>query len=195
MELTEHLLQLIKQLYPLYPPAHGKILKVNEAEGICSVSFADGRPVNDRVFLQSVLSPDFIVIPADGSEVITAFADNSQQRAFIIKVAKVKKIIWKTSPAGQTSFEMSDSGVTIENGNGRFVLSNTGTALGQGTEPMVKGQSLSVWAGTVDTVLGALLVWAATGVAPGPAGGIAPLTGVQPSAFDPNILSQENKLS
>lgn len=195
MELTDPLLRLIKELYPLNPPANGKILKVDEAQGICTVSFADGRPVNDKVFLQSVLTPDFILIPADGSEVITAFTDNSLQRAFIIKVAKVKKIIWKTSPAGETSFEMSDTGVTIENGDGRFVLSNTGTVLGQGTEPMVKGQSLSSWAATVDTALALIIAWGATGVAPGPTGGIAPLAGVQASAFDPNILSQENKLS
>jgi hypothetical protein len=195
MELKDTLLKLIKELYPLYPPAYGKILKVNEAEGICSVSFADGRPVNDRVFLQSILTPDFIIIPADGSEVITAFADNTLQRAFIVKVAKVKKIIWKTSPAGTTSIEISDTGINIENDKGRFVLANTGTILGQGTEPMVKGQSLSAWAGTVDIAIQALITWAATGVAPGPAGGIAPLTGVQPTAFDPNILSQENKLS
>ena len=195
MELSQVLVAYLKEHYPLHAPAQGKILKVSETEGVCSVSFADGRPVSDKIALQSVLNPDILIIPADGSEVIVGYMDNSLNRGFLMKVARVKKVTWKTSPAKKMSIEMSDTGITIESNKGRFILSETGALLGQGTEPMVKGQSLSTWCAAVDAALTAIIAWGATGVAPGPTGGIAPLAGVQPSVFNQSILSQENKVS
>ena len=195
MELGDELSNLLKEIYPLHPPTMGKIIKVNENGGICSVSFADGRPVNDKVFLQSILTPDFVIIPAIGSEVIAAFLDNSQERAFIVKVAKVQKIKWKTSPMKTTTIEISDAGIEIENGKGKIKLAEDGTMIGEGSEPMVKGQSLSIWAASVDAAIKAIIIWGATAAGIGPSGGIAPLQGATPPAFDQNILSKENKLS
>ncbi|MCL2154035.1 MAG: hypothetical protein FWH53_00065 [Leptospirales bacterium] len=195
MELANELNKLIQEVSPVYSPTMGKVVKVNEDDGICTVSFADGRPVNDRVFLQSILTPDFIVIPAEGSEVIVAFIDNSQKRAFLIKVAKVKKIKWETSPDKKTTIEISDTGLIIENGKGKINLSEDGISIGEGSEPMIKGQSLNQWAATVDAAIAAIITWGATGVAPGGSGGIAPLIGVTPTSFSPDILSKENKLS
>ena len=195
MELSQALVPYLEEHYPIHAPAQGKILKVSEPDGVCSVSFADGRPVSDKIALQSVLNPDILIIPADGSEVIVGYMDNSMNRGFLMKVARVKKVVWKTSPGKKMNIEMSDLGITIENNKGRFVLSEVGTNLGQGTEPMVKGQSLSTWCAAVDAALTAIIAWGETGVAPGPAAGIAPLAGVQPSAFNQSILSQENKVS
>ena len=195
MELANELSKLMAEICPLYPPTMGKVVKVNENVGVCSVSFADGRPVNDKVSLQSILNPDFMVIPDSGSEVIVAFIDNSQERAFLAKVAKVKKIKWVTSPGKKTTIEISDTGFIIETGKGKIKLSEDGTIIGEGSESMVKGQSLQEWAGKVDAALQAIITWGGTGVAPGPAGGITPLAGVKPTSFSPNILSKENKLS
>lgn len=49
--------------------------------------------------------------------------------------------------------------------------------LGQGGKKMVLGDDLATWAQAVDAALQALYAWGATGVAPGPAGGINPFTG------------------
>jgi|GEM_PF-2468760 hypothetical protein len=195
MELSQAFVAYLREHYPIHAPAQGKIFKVSESDGVCSVSFADGRPVNDRVTLQSILNPDILIIPADGSEVIVGYMDNSLNRSFLMKVARVKKVIWHTSPDKAMNIEMSDEGITIENNKGRFVLSDEGINIGQGTEPMVKGQSLSTWCAAVDAALAAIIAWGATGVAPGSTGGIVPLAGVQPTAFNQNILSQENKVS
>ncbi|MDD5363622.1 MAG: hypothetical protein PHN88_15980 [Ignavibacteria bacterium] len=49
--------------------------------------------------------------------------------------------------------------------------------LGQGTKKMVLGNDLQTWAQAKDAEIAALYAWAATGVAPGPTGGIAPFPG------------------
>lgn len=72
----------------------------------------------------------------------------------------------------------------------------TGKAtLGTGADKMVLGQPLATWAQKVDAALAALYAWGATGVAPGPTGGIAPFPGT-PAApvWSPSNLSQNHKL-
>lgn len=68
--------------------------------------------------------------------------------------------------------------------------------LGEGEKKMVLGDDLATWAQKVDAALSALYAWAETGVAPGPAGGIAPFSGspaLQP--WDSSTtLSQKHKL-
>jgi hypothetical protein len=49
--------------------------------------------------------------------------------------------------------------------------------LGQGTKKAVLGDDLQTWAQAKDAEIAALYAWAATGVAPGPTGGIAPFPG------------------
>lgn len=49
--------------------------------------------------------------------------------------------------------------------------------LGQGGKKMLLGETVQTWAQAVDAALQALYAWGATGVAPGPAGGIAPFSG------------------
>lgn len=49
--------------------------------------------------------------------------------------------------------------------------------LGQGTKKMVLGDDLETWAKAKDAEIAALYAWAATGVAPGPTGGISPFPG------------------
>lgn len=49
--------------------------------------------------------------------------------------------------------------------------------LGAGTYKMVLGDPLATWAQAKDAEIAALYAWAATGVAPGPTGGINPFPG------------------
>lgn len=58
-------------------------------------------------------------------------------------------------------------------------------------EPFVKGNTLKTsWALNIDQALTILFAWAATGVAPGPTGGIAPLATANPNTgFQDTILS------
>ena len=48
--------------------------------------------------------------------------------------------------------------------------------LGQGGKKMLLGETVQTWAQSVDAALQALYAWGATGVAPGPAGGINPFS-------------------
>jgi len=48
--------------------------------------------------------------------------------------------------------------------------------LGQGGKKMLLGETVQTWAQAVDAALQALYTWGATGVAPGPAGGINPFS-------------------
>lgn len=48
--------------------------------------------------------------------------------------------------------------------------------LGQGGKKMLLGDTVQTWAQSVDAALQALYAWGATGVAPGPAGGINPFS-------------------
>jgi len=52
------------------------------------------------------------------------------------------------------------------------------------SEPFVLGNKLKTWAASVDAALALLGAWSQTGVAPGPAGGIAPLI---PKPTDPQF--------
>mgnify|MGYP001178320835 FL=1 len=48
--------------------------------------------------------------------------------------------------------------------------------LGQGGKKMLLGETVQTWAQSVDAALQALYAWGATGVAPGPTGGINPFS-------------------
>lgn len=48
--------------------------------------------------------------------------------------------------------------------------------LGQGGKKMLLGETVQTWAQAVDSALQALYMWGATGVAPGPTGGINPFS-------------------
>lgn len=68
--------------------------------------------------------------------------------------------------------------------------------LGAGTYKMVLGEKLGEWAAKVDASIQALYAWGATGVAPGPTGGIAPFPGTPTPGvwLNADNLSQRNKL-
>ena len=69
--------------------------------------------------------------------------------------------------------------------------------LGEGLYKMVLGDLLQTWAQSVDTAITSLYTWAKTGVAPGPAGGIAPfvVTPANPEpAWETTNLSEKHKL-
>ena len=73
----------------------------------------------------------------------------------------------------------------------------TGRAtLGTGAVKMVLVEALAVWAQKVDAALTALYAWGATGVAPGPTGGIVPFPGTPaaPVWVSGTNLSQNHKL-
>ena len=67
--------------------------------------------------------------------------------------------------------------------------------LGLGTYKMVLGDPLATWAQAKDAEIAALYAWAATGVAPGPTGGIAPFPGTPAEVnWNANNLSANHKL-
>ena len=67
--------------------------------------------------------------------------------------------------------------------------------LGAGTDPMVLGNALATWAQAKDAEIAALYAWAATGVAPGPAGGINPFPGTPAETnWSSDNLSENHKL-
>jgi len=67
--------------------------------------------------------------------------------------------------------------------------------LGEGTEKMVLGNLLQTWGQAKDAEIAALYAWAATGVAPGPAGGINPFPGTPALVnWDAATLSENHKL-
>lgn len=67
--------------------------------------------------------------------------------------------------------------------------------LGTGEKKMVLGDPTQTWAQAVDAALSALYAWAATGVAPGPTGGIAPFPGTPAlQAWQTTNLSENHKL-
>jgi hypothetical protein len=186
--------KMMEQARPINAPTLAKILSVNESMLTCKVSFADGRPTHERVLLESSPDAELVRIPAVGSIVLVGFADNILTRAFIFKFSKLQKILMKTS-GGKLEIAISDSGYEIKTGKGVVSISTSGTVIGSGSaEPMVKGTSLSKWAASVDLAITSLLTWAGTGIAPGPTGGIAPLSGVVASQFDSSTLSKENKV-
>ena len=67
--------------------------------------------------------------------------------------------------------------------------------LGAGTYKMVLGDPLATWAQAKDAEIAALYAWAATGVAPGPTGGISPFPGTPAEVnWNANNLSANHKL-
>ena len=67
--------------------------------------------------------------------------------------------------------------------------------LGAGTYKMVLGDLLATWAQAKDAEIAALYAWAATGVAPGPTGGINPFPGTPaPVNWNSSNLSANHKL-
>lgn len=67
--------------------------------------------------------------------------------------------------------------------------------LGEGGKKMLLGDDVQTWAQSVDAAIAALYAWGATGVAPGPAGGINPFPGT-PAApvWSPLALSVKHQL-
>lgn len=67
--------------------------------------------------------------------------------------------------------------------------------LGAGTYKMVLGDPLATWAQAKDAEIAALYAWGATGVAPGPTGGISPFPGTPAEVnWNANNLSANHKL-
>lgn len=67
--------------------------------------------------------------------------------------------------------------------------------LGAGTQKMVLGESLQTTIEAMIAALNALYAWGATGVAPGPTGGIAPFPGTPPvPSWNAATLSANHKL-
>jgi hypothetical protein len=67
--------------------------------------------------------------------------------------------------------------------------------LGEGSQKMVLGGDLETWAKAKDAEIAALYTWAATGVAPGPTGGINPFPGTPPETnWNAATLSENHKL-
>lgn len=77
---------------------------------------------------------------------------------------------------------------------GDFELTGNAT-LGAGTQKMVLGESLQTTIEAMIAALNALYAWGATGVAPGPTGGIAPFPGAPPvPSWNSATLSTHHKL-
>lgn len=77
---------------------------------------------------------------------------------------------------------------------GNFELTGNAT-LGAGTQKMVLGESLQTTIEAMIAALNALYAWGATGVAPGPTGGIAPFPGAPPvPSWNNATLSANHKL-
>ena len=67
--------------------------------------------------------------------------------------------------------------------------------LGQGGKKMLLGETVQTWAQAVDAALQALYAWGATGVAPGPMGGIAPFSGLPAlQSWPTDALSAKHEL-
>ena len=67
--------------------------------------------------------------------------------------------------------------------------------LGTGSKKMLLGEDVQTWAQAKDSEIQALYTWAATGVAPGPVGGINPFPGTPAETmWDAANLSQNHKL-
>lgn len=183
------------ELFASSQPAVGRIKKgtVDEKKGTCQI--VTGTAKINRVFLNVISNPDLLLIPDYDSYVVYTMAPGSNEQAYILACSKIRKIILKTSPAGTVTFDLSDSGVEVKAGaNGRVKIADAGTEIGTSGQPQVRGTALQAWAQNVDTAIAALITWGATGQAPGPAGGIAPLTGVTPTTFASTILSSKNKV-
>lgn len=67
--------------------------------------------------------------------------------------------------------------------------------LGEGGKKMLLGETVQTWAQSVDAALQALYAWGATGVAPGPTGGINPFSQTPPlQTWSTDALSINHEL-
>lgn len=190
-------LKALVQNFAGAPPSVGRVKKgsVDEGKGICEIIPAGGTGKISRAFLNVVSGAQLTIIPADDSYVAFMHSRNKSAQAYIIACSKIRKIILKTSPAGTVSFELSDAGVEVKAGaNGRVKIAAAGTEIGSGAQKMVRGDELNTLLGQVLTALQAVVAWGKTGVAPGPAGGIAPLADVTVPTIPATLLSSKNKV-
>jgi len=175
-----------------------KILSVSTADKMARVVKTTDEDDDTRTVYNASLkavvdgNTEILIIPETDSIVLVAFAENSENQAVIIKCSKIKDIIINT---------LNTLSVKV-NGIDCIRCSSSGTIIGEesdsppvSAEKMVKGDSLKTWCQNVDQILQTIITWAGTGVAPGPAGGIAPLAGVTASQFSNDILSGKNKVS
>lgn len=161
----------------------GVVESVNEGMMVARVSFPGDTTVRE-VALSVTKEATSYFVPSVGSRVAVAYMEHKENRGVIVGWEKIDRMVL-----------MPGSEIFMELSNGKFKLTNSGIDLGEGTSPMLLGDKVQEWAQSVDQALAALLQWATTGVAPGPTGGIAPLTGIEGSAFPDDALSQENKVS
>ena len=167
----------------IYYISQAKVESVDESSRTARVSFTDGRPVKE-VRLCPTKDASSYFIPAVKSSVAVAFMENAENRGFICSYTKIDKVV----------FAIGDS-FSIENEKGKIALSKDGVSLGDGSHSQLLGETVQTWAQDVDLKIQAILTWAATGVAPGPQGGINPLTGILPTSFPDGALSEVNKTS
>lgn len=168
---------------------------VDEGKHICEVDPADGSAKISRVFLNVVGDSGLVVVPADKSHVLCVYSLEFKNQAYIVACSKIRKIILKTSPAGTTTLDFSDTGVELKTGaNGRVKIADAGTELGSGAQKMVRGDELMTHLEAINEKLQILGDWAATGAPPGPTGGIAPLVGFMAPTIPATVLSSKNKV-
>jgi hypothetical protein len=160
-----------------------KVIKSGDDQGTWYVSPAytrnDGLPAPDIL----ALSSDSIV-PAVGDVVLCVEGinpfDHSSVRSFDNNGGSNPVIIATYAQILETLCDMIIRGKVT---------------LGQGTKKMVLGNPLETWAQAKDAELQALYTWAATGIAPGPTGGINPFPGTPALVnWDTNTLSANHKL-
>lgn len=192
--------QALKELVQIFAgakPSIGKVKRgtVDESKRICEIIPADGGQKISRVFLNVVSESNLVIVPADDSYVAYVHAGNFKSQAYIVACSKIRKIILKTSPAGTVTFDLSDSGVEAKAGaNGRVKIADAGTEIGTNGQPQVRGNDLQSHLEAINERLTILKAWAESGVAPGPAGGIAPLVGFTVPTIPATLLSIKNKV-
>lgn len=167
----------------IYYISQGKVETVDEKRKIARVSFSDGRPVKE-VRLSPTTDSTSYFVPAIKSSVAVAFMENQDNRGFICGWSKIDKVVVSVGES-----------FSIENKKGKIFLSADGVSLGAGSHSQLLGEKVQTWAQDVDQKISALIIWAGTGVAPGPAGGIKPLVGLFPPVFPADSLSEVNKTS
>ena len=151
-------------------------------------------PLYTRV--DGLSAPDIIALAANGiepvagdivlcAESINPF-DHSSVRSFDNNGGSCPVIIATFAELFTTLCNMVIKGTLNVNGK---------TTLGAGTYKMVLGDQLATWAQAKDAEIAALYAWGATGVAPGPTGGISPFPGTPAEVnWNANNLSANHKL-
>lgn len=190
-------LKALIQLFSGAPPFVGRVKagSVDEQKRTCEVQPSSGGPKINRVYLNVVGVGDLVVVPADNSHVLCVYSLEFRNQAYIVACSKVKKVLVKSNPAGVSSIEFSDAGVELKSGaDGRVKIAPAGTELGSGAQKMVRGDELVAHLEAINEKLQEIGVWAASGVAPGPTGGIAPLVGFTVPTIPATVLSSKNKV-